>query len=299
VRIDLIGTGGPELTPERAGASTLIRTAGEAFLFDAGRGALQGIYRSGAGAQSITKIFLTHLHNDHIEGLPPLWITPWFLLGRKERLEVWGPPGTQNMIDGMRKMFAHDLEQRSNARFRREDLDIAVHEVAAGTVYESPGVRIVAVEAEHHEGNPAFAYRFERQGKVILLTGDTTLTASLTQAAAGADVIISNVAAGTQALERSAAIDAVLNKLMRPEQAAQFFQAAHPRLAVYSHIVKKQLPGKRGDTLILQRTRQAGYKGRLIMGTDGMRITLGAKIEVLPAPPLSSLPEVDGAGFTF
>ena len=120
ILIDLIGTGGPELTADRAGASTLIRVGDDAFLFDAGRGALQGIYRSGAAPQSVTKIFLTHLHNDHIEGLPPLWITPWFLLNRLEHLEIWGPPGTQAMVDGMRNMFTHDVEQRSNERFPGE-----------------------------------------------------------------------------------------------------------------------------------------------------------------------------------
>jgi len=46
IKIHLIGTGGPELTPERSGASTLIETPAGLFLFDAGRGALDGIYKS-------------------------------------------------------------------------------------------------------------------------------------------------------------------------------------------------------------------------------------------------------------
>src|ERR1700722_18447984 len=46
LRVYLIGTGGPELTPERAGMSTLIDVDGRKFLFDAGRGALQNIYLS-------------------------------------------------------------------------------------------------------------------------------------------------------------------------------------------------------------------------------------------------------------
>jgi ribonuclease Z len=299
ILVDLVGTGGPELTADRAGASTLIRIDGEAFLFDAGRGALQGIYRSGAPPQSVTRIFLTHLHNDHIEGLPTLWITPWFLLNRREHLEIWGPPRTQAMVEGMRGMFAHDVEQRSNERFHRENLDITVHEIKVGVVYEGGSVRIIAIPAEHHEGNPAFAYRFEARGKSVLLTGDTTLTDSLRQAAAGATVIISNVAAGTMELERSGKIDAVLNKLMRPEQAAELFSLAKPSLAVYSHVVKKQLPGRGGDAAIRRRTRQAGYTGPLVMGTDGLRIRVGETTKVMPAPPVSQLTELDGAGQIF
>jgi ribonuclease Z len=78
LRVHLIGTGGPELTPERAGMSTLIDVNGRKFLFDAGRGALQNIYLSRIHPNDVTKVFLTHLHNDHFEGLPSLWITPWF-----------------------------------------------------------------------------------------------------------------------------------------------------------------------------------------------------------------------------
>jgi hypothetical protein len=46
ISIHLIGTGGPELTPARAGAATLIETPSVLLLFDAGRGVLDGIYRS-------------------------------------------------------------------------------------------------------------------------------------------------------------------------------------------------------------------------------------------------------------
>src|SRR5690242_12979390 len=83
ITIHLVGTGGPELTPERAGVATLIQTPAALLLFDAGRGVLDGIYKSRVRPQDVTRIFLTHLHNDHIEGLPSLWITPWFLLGRQ------------------------------------------------------------------------------------------------------------------------------------------------------------------------------------------------------------------------
>jgi ribonuclease BN (tRNA processing enzyme) len=70
LRVHLIGTGGPELTPDRAGMSTLIDVNGRKFLFDAGRGALQNIYLSRIHPNEVTKVFLTHLHNDHFEGLP-------------------------------------------------------------------------------------------------------------------------------------------------------------------------------------------------------------------------------------
>lgn len=297
IEIHLIGTGGPELTPARAGAATLIETPAALLLFDAGRGVLDGIYKSRVRPQDVTRIFLTHLHNDHIEGLPTLWLTPWFLLGRQTPLEVWGPPGTSAMIDGMRGMYAHDLANRQNGVLKREYLDIAVHEIAlsrnTAVVYAASGVKVTAFSVEHADGNPALGYRLDAAGRSVLLTGDTTYRDNIAALAKGVDVIVSNVAAATPSMEQSWSFAPILAKLMRPEQAATLFRAAAPRMAVYSHVVKKHLPGSPGDQIILNRTRAAGYTGPLVMGLDGMTLLVGASIEVVPPSNPASLPDFD------
>jgi ribonuclease Z len=286
----LVGTGGPELTPSRQGEATLVEAHGQTLLFDAGRGVLDGLYRARVQPREVTRVFLTHLHSDHIEGLPGLWMTPWFLLGRKTKLEVWGPAGTQAMVDGMRAMFAHDVEHRANPAARREDLDIAVHEIAAGPVYDQDGVRVTAIPVEHADGDPAFGYVVETGDARILLTGDCTYAGALAELRGPFDLVVSNVAAGSAAKEKEGWIQPVLAKLMRPEQAAELFERTTPRMAVYSHIVKKGLAGAAGDAAILRRTRAAGYKGPLAMGQDGMRIVLGKTVRVqrvkLPAKDL-------------
>ncbi len=161
IRVHLIGTGGPELTPTRQGMSTLIEANQQALIFDVGRGVLQNIYLSRIDPRSVTKIFLTYLHSDHIEGLPSIWMTPWFMFARKPSLEVWGPQGTQQMVDGMRTMYEHEVEHRSNPVFKREYLDITVHEIAEGVIYDAGGVKVTAFPVEHDDGNPAFGYRID------------------------------------------------------------------------------------------------------------------------------------------
>ena len=297
IKLHLIGTGGPELTPGRAGAATLIETPAALLLFDAGRGVLDGIYRSRVRPQDVTRVFLTHLHNDHIEGLPTLWLTPWFLLGRQTPLEVWGPLGTSKMIDGMRQMYAHDLANRPNAVLKREYLDIAVHEIAlpseTSVVYDACGVKVTAFPVEHADGDPALGYRMDAARRSVVLTGDTTYRDNIAAVAKGADVIVSNVAAATPEMEKTAALVPILGKLMRPAQAAALFRAAAPRMAVYSHVVKKHLPGAQGDQIILDRTRAAGYSGPLVMGQDGMTLLVGASIEAVPPSNPASLPDFD------
>ena len=71
----LLGTGGPEFTANRTGISTLVVAGGSYFLFDTGRGTAQRIYECGIPFTAIDKIFYTHLHSDHIEGLHTLWLS--------------------------------------------------------------------------------------------------------------------------------------------------------------------------------------------------------------------------------
>ncbi len=288
--ITLVGTGGPELTLDRAGEATLVDADGQRLLFDAGRGVVDGLYRAQVLPQTVTRVFLTHLHSDHIAGLPDLWITPWFLLGRTAKLEVWGPVGTKAMVDGMRAMYAHDVEHRANAVAKRENLDVVVHEIAPGRVYDVDGVSVTAFAVEHADGDPAFAYRVEAAGHAVFLTGDCTYDAALPKEAQGVDVLISNVVATTP--ETAERWKPVLAKLMQPQQAARLFVEAKPRLAVYSHVVKKGLPGVAGDAALLLRTRGAGYAGPLRVGVDGMRIRVDGSIHVERVPLPAS--ELDG-----
>jgi ribonuclease Z len=297
LRVHLIGTGGPELTPDRAGIATLIDVHGQKLLFDAGRGALQNIYLSRIHPNEVTKIFLTHLHNDHFEGLSPLWMTPWFMFARKQQIELWGPPGTARMIDGMRAMFAHDIDERSNQVFRRESLDIKVTEISEGVVYEAGGVKVTAFPVEHADGNPAFGFRLDAGERSVLLSGDTTYHDNVVKYGTGVDVMVHNVVAFSEAMLKAGAMRPVLDKLTTPEQAAQVFTKAAPRLAVFSHIVKKELPGAAGDAVVLERTRAAGYSGPLQMGLDRMTIEVGQgggqQVKVKPPLPIDGIAELD------
>jgi ribonuclease Z len=285
--LTLVGTGGPELTPSRSGIATAITTDNHTILIDAGRNTLANLYRSRIDPAAVTTIFLTHLHSDHIVGLPDLWLTPWFLLHRTTPLTVYGPPGTQAMIDGMRSMYAHDIAARANPTAPRELLDITIHELHTNETAEPfPNLRVTATTVQHGDGNPAFAYRVANAQHSIFLTGDSTYTPSLAQAAANAEVLIANVVAGTPHEESLPKWKPVFAKLLTPEQAARLFTTAAPRLAIYSHIVTK---GNVTDAALTTRTRADGYSGRLLIGHDHTRITLAKTITItsIPAPTQS------------
>jgi ribonuclease Z len=293
IRVTLLGTSGPELTPHRLGYSTLVEAGGQKLLFDAGRGVLQRLYESRINVTEVRSVFFTHLHNDHIEGLPTLWMTPWFLLGRDKPMEAWGPVGTARMISGMEAMFAFDIEHRVNQFNKRENLLVSVREISEGEIYNRGGVQVFAFPVWHDDGNPAFGYRVTYQGRSVVLSGDTTYSDNVVQAGRGADLIVHNVIAISDALAATSELAPVVAKLTTPEQAASVFNQASPRMAVFSHIVKKELPGRPGDEVILQRVRAAGYSGPLEMGYDRMVIEIGRRVRVFQPTTTDNLPDVD------
>jgi len=291
-RIIFVGTGGPEITVEREGIATLLEIGNRTLLVDAGRNAMQNLYEAGVDPRDVTEILFTHLHNDHVEGLPTLWMTGWFLLGRTETLTVWGPPGTRAMIDGMWQMYRFDMEKRSNEFNDKALLRIDVHEIEAPKVaIDEDGLTVRAIPAEHDDGNPAFGYVIENAGRRVVLTGDTRLYDELPKIARDADVLVSNVLSIPDALAAKPEMQGVVAKLMTIDEAVRLFNAAKPGLAVYSHFVGKELPDD-GDQFIEEATRRSGYGGPLFLARDGWSVDV-TSLQVAQPPAPGSLPHLD------
>src|SRR5689334_676230 len=75
IKVTLLGTGSPTPAMNRFGPCTLVEAGGQRFLFDAGRGAIQRLAQTPVQWRDVQGIFITHLHSDHLVGLPDLWLT--------------------------------------------------------------------------------------------------------------------------------------------------------------------------------------------------------------------------------
>ena len=283
IRVILLGTGGgPPVRVGRSGYSTLIEAGGQRFLFDAGRGVMERLVQAGVPMDGVTKLFLTHLHSDHVVGVPDLLLSPWSAPSeRKVPLEVWGPSGTRSMMRHLEEAFAFDIHMRRDVdeKVSAEGIRIIARDIQQGVVYEKNGVKITAFLVDHGPVKPAFGYRLDYRGRSISISGDTRPSDNLVQFSKGVDVLV-HEAVDEEALRRFAISETLLNAIIShhttPEQAADIFSRIKPKLAVFSHCAPSQA--------LVARTRKR-YSGRVELGEDLMVIDIGDNVLVSSLMP--------------
>lgn len=288
IKISLLGTGTPPVSTTQFGASTLIEAGGQALIFDCGRGC--GIRLMQARPElynKVNKIFLTHMHSDHLVGVPDIYMNGW-LLGRDTPLQVFGPTGTKAFIAGLRAAFTPDIYTRHSLEGLPATLDGADYSATEidgdGVIYQKDGLSVTAFTVDHAEAKPAYGYRVDYKGRSVMLSGDTKLTRNLERYGKGVDVIIQEVIPPS--------LIAILNKIYTPEQAqkivdhhtlaseaGQLFAQTKPRLAVYSHYRSTE-----ESDIDLLKTTASQWNGPVAAGQDLMSISISKSMIKLCDP---------------
>jgi ribonuclease Z len=277
IKVTLLGTGDPQPIMERFGPSILIQAGTQTLLFDTGRGCLQRLHQINLGYDKIDALFFTHLHSDHIVGLPDLWLTGWLLSKRNVPLAVFGPQGTIEMTKFLRKAYSFDIKIRTeDDKAPIDGSKLISNDIREGVIYEKNGVKVTAFLVDHFPVVPAFGYRIEYGGYSVVLSGDTRYSENLIKYAKQTDLLVHEVVIAPDPLSKTDPKYSIFAHHTTPEQASKIFNIVKPRLAVYSHIVR--LYGHTNQEL-LERTK-VDYPGLLVLGEDLMTIYVGKIITI-------------------
>ena len=147
MQITFLGTSSGVPTRSRNVSSIALRLPqrAELWLFDCGEGTQHQIIRSELKISQLSRIFITHMHGDHIFGLMGLLATCG-LAGNVERIDIYGPPGLNDYI-----------QAASRYSYTHFSYPIKVHAIRPGVIYEDDDFTVSCGNLHHRI--TAFGYR--------------------------------------------------------------------------------------------------------------------------------------------
>ncbi|MEB3359140.1 MAG: ribonuclease Z [Synechococcales bacterium] len=153
MQITFLGTSSGVPTRSRNVSSIALRLPqrSEVWLFDCGEGTQHQILRSDIKISQISRIFITHMHGDHIYGLMGL-LASCGLAGNPSRIDVYGPPKLGDYL-------------RAAGRYSQTHFSypVKVHTVQPGLVFEDEEFTVHCTELTHRV--PAFGYRIAEKDR--------------------------------------------------------------------------------------------------------------------------------------
>jgi len=312
MRVIACGTGMPTTRAAQAAACFLVELgSGDKFIFDAGSGSAERISSLQIPYDFIDKVFLSHLHADHIGALAELWIGG-ALMGRQKPLRIWGPSGpteelgTAAAIEALKNVYRWDLGGRVGfVDFRGYSMEVKEFDYKGenAVVYEHNGVTIRSWPAIHAIDGPV-SYSLEWNGLKFVFGGDTFPNKWFNEYAKDADLAIH---------ESFIAVPSLVSKMgftpesalfvgtqihTAPEAFGKVMAEIKPRMAVAYHFFKDF------DTTAEVNDRiRTTYDGPLSLAEDFMvwnitkdeiRVRMAVVEEATWSPPLAGKAEPPG-----
>jgi ribonuclease Z len=303
MRVIALGTGTPNFRRSQASASWLVELGnGDKFLFDVGTGSLANLAALEIPYTFLDKVFVSHLHVDHIGDLDALFIGGW-VSNRTVPLKVWGPSGlepnmgTRHAVERLREMYIWDITGRrgnmpsAGGHIQVEEFDYS----KAHVVYDENGVTIRSWPAIHAVDG-AVSYSLEWKGKKFVYSGDTIPNKWFMGEAQDADVLIHECYLSIEQFIDLKHYDPerariVATRVHTPPQACgKIFAKLEPRIAVAYHtfndfnVAPGVIAGIRenyegpltlADDMLVWNVNETGIRVRRVIATD----------EPLPASP--------------
>ncbi len=275
VKLQVLGSGGPEIDDGRVSSSHLLWVNGKArILVDAGSGSAHQFGQSQAKFSDLDAILLTHLHVDHSADLPA-FIKASFFTDRKQDLYILGPKGNQLMPDttafveqlfGSEGAFAYlsnYLLPESNSPYKIQAINASLDHRTIQSHKPDDDITVHSIGVNHGPIS-AVAWRIDVGDCSVTFSGDmSNQFDALKLLAKDTDLLVAN-----NAIEEGAT--GVARKLhMPPSVIGQIATAAQAKKLLLAHFMK------RSNGVIPQtiETIRKTYQGPLLLADDLLTIT--------------------------
>jgi ribonuclease BN (tRNA processing enzyme) len=186
MRLTILGSGDAFSSGGRLPSCYFLQNGHASLLLDCGPSILVALRNCGLSSNSFSHICISHLHGDHIGGLPFLLLDAIFPSRRTSPLTLIGPPGLQARF----RLACEVFYPGSMDMKRAFELNFIELEKEEKTAFPELGLAITAFAVEHFSGSPSYALRFESDAKTFAFSGDSGWTENVVRAGLGSDLYL-------------------------------------------------------------------------------------------------------------
>ena len=305
LHIGLCGAGSAIPAPRASGPCISILAGDQLYIIDAGSNSARNLTFMGLKPGDISAVFLTHFHSDHIDGLGELTTLRWFQGAHSKPLQVYGPEGINQVVDGLN--MAYEINNRERiTNFNRQPEMLSGAGMEAIMIPTMPGLElyqvfktedfeVLAFNVSHRPSERSLGYKVIYKDRSAVISGDTVASEAVTKPSIGADLLVHNALSPrlVAAIQNTATelglvflaeLMTHLNKLhATPMQAAEVAQSAGVKHLLYYHVIPPLIAPGQGRLFL---DGAQNVFPNYTIGRDGVVISLPANSDdviILPS----------------
>ena len=279
LRVFVCGSASPLGATDQAQACIAVLTPEHFYVIDSGAGSTRNISGAGLPTRRMQGILLTHFHSDHIAELYEVNLGSW-VQGRPAPLTVFGPEGVSEVVDAVNAGYRLDRIYRSEHHGEAllpPALGVLQHQtIAPGKILEDRGLTVTAYVAGHPPIDPAIGYRIDYQGRSVVISGDSNVTADTRKIVEGADLLLHDAlsvpvvkglsdAAGDAGLSRlSKIMSDVLDYHASAASLVELGQEVDIGMVAFYHLVPSPI------NVLVEEIFQRDFPDHYLLAEDGM-----------------------------
>jgi ribonuclease BN (tRNA processing enzyme) len=184
MRVITLGTGDAFGAAGRFHSAVAVRSGNITALVDCGPCILPALHRSRIPPEDIDLILVTHLHGDHVGGVPMLLLDYQYRSRRRRPLVVVGSALCPARLEALTDAMYTEVTRK------RRCFPVLYRKIRPERPISIRGMRIRAYAMRHTDREPCLGYRLEHRGKIVALTGDTTWCDSIPAMSRDANLLV-------------------------------------------------------------------------------------------------------------